>query len=392
MPNLPFSRTRRAFLQRAMALAAVPPHVFESVARGTLRDRDTGTPAAFEADVPALLQRFGVPGLAFELVENGKIARMNGFGVKHAGEPAPVSADTIFEAASLSKPPFAYLTLRLAEAGRIHLDTSIGTFFRQPDFVDDDRVDLITPRVVLSHRTGLANWRPAQQPMTFQFTPGTAFSYSGEAYVRLQRFVERTATRSLTTLAEDAEFTPWMMDHSSYLWREGFERIAAEGHDATGTVVRTRLWGFDPATSPVRPLPGVEPPPIFALPNAAASLYTSAHDYGRFLERLLSPPAADDVHVNASSIAAMFRPVAHVNDELSWGLGWGLARAAGTHTFWHWGNNNVYQSFVVGSRERRWGLVVLTNSASGLKVCREVVNRALGADHPAFAWNAVIPR
>ena len=247
MSNQEFSPERRAFLQQTVALVAL--------ARQATPERL----ATFEADLPALLKRFAVPGLAFALVENGTLARTSGLGVKKLGSPDLVTADTIFEAASLSKPPFAYLTLKLAERGRLDLDATIGPFFRQPDFVNDDTVDLITPRIVLSHQTGLPNWRAAQQPMTFRSKPGTAFGYSGEAYVRLQRAVEKATGQSLTALANDGEFTPWKMDHSSYIWREGFERLAAEGHDASGTVVRTRLWGYDPATSSMRLPAGVEP-------------------------------------------------------------------------------------------------------------------------------------
>ena len=370
--------SRREFLKRAAALAAITP---------TLQ-----RPAPFETNIPALLRQFSVPGLAFALVENGVVTRAEGFGVKKIGAADAVTADTIFEAASLSKPVFAYLTLKLAELGRVDLDASIGSFFRQPDFVNDNTVDLITPRIVLSHQTGLPNWRPAQQPMTFRFKPGAGFGYSGESYVRLQRFVEKTTAQPLTSLAGEREFAPWNMDRSSYLWRAGFERLAAEGHDATGTVVRTRLWAYDPATSGMRMPPGVEPPPIFAVPNAAASLYTSARDYGRFLERLLAPPPADTVHLGRKWLDTMFTPASRVNESLTWGLGWGLARANGTDTFWHWGNNNVYQGFVAGSRAKRWGLVVLTNSANGLRLCRELFARAIGTEHPAFRWNLVIPQ
>jgi hypothetical protein len=82
--------------------------------------------------------------------------------------------------------------------------------------------------------------------------------------------------------------------------------------------------------------------------------------------------------------------VAKVNDELSWGLGWGLARVDGEDTFWHWGNNGPYQAFIVGSRRRRWATVIFTNSANGLKLCREVVTRLLRVEHPAFRWSSVL--
>jgi CubicO group peptidase (beta-lactamase class C family) len=375
------------FLQQLATLALVPP----GFAQRNTEGGPSKAVASLESDLPSLLRQFGVPGLAFALVENGALARARGFGVKKAGAPGPVTGDTIFEAASLSKPPFAHLTLKLAELGLIDLDSPIGSCFRQPDFVNDSTVDAITSRIVLSHRTGLSNWRSAQEPMKFLFWPGRQFGYSGEAYVRLQRCIEKLTGSSLTSLSEQHVFTPARMAHSSYVWRPEYAALAAEGHDPNGAVIRTRLWGFDPSGPAAMKLPpGVEGPPLFAIPNAAASLYTSASDYGRFLTTLLAPPAADAVHLSARSLDAMFATAARVNDDLAWGLGWGLARVAGDDTFWHWGNNGVYQSFVVGSRKRRWGVVIFTNSANGLKLCREVVTRLLGTDHPAFQWSLVL--
>jgi CubicO group peptidase (beta-lactamase class C family) len=381
-------RDRRAFL-RTCAVALAP-----SVFPRALYQRPSAASKvtqALEADMPGLLKQFGVPGLSMAVVENGAIARAAGFGVRKAGEPDPVTADTIFEAASLSKPPFAYLTLQLAELGRIDLDAGIGSFFRQPDFANEPSVDAITPRIVLSHRTGLMNWRPAQQPMKLLFPPGSQFGYSGEAYVRLQRFIEKATGTGLEPLLRTYALAPSRMEQSSYVWRPEYARVAAEGHNASGAPVRTRLWGFDAAAPPAMKLPpGVEGPPMFAIPNAAASLYTSANEYARFLSMLLVPPPADAVHLGARSLDAMFTPASHVNDEITWGLGWGLARVGGADSFWHWGNNGVYQGFVAGSRTRRWGAVVFTNSANGLKLCREVFGRLLGADHPAFRWSQVL--
>jgi len=373
---------RRAFLHQLAALAVLSPILPRPKRQGT---------AGLDADLPALLEKFGVPGLSYAIVEGGVVARARGFGVKKAGASDPVTADTVFEAASLSKPPFAYLVLKLAELGRFKLDEPIGSYFRQPDFLNEPAVDAITPRTVLSHRTGLSNWRPAQQPMKLLFPPGSQFGYSGEAYVRLQRFIEKLTDASLTDLSRTHVLLPARMAMSSYLWRPEYASLAAEGHSADGAVVRTRLWGFDPAgPSAMKLPPGVETPPMFAVPNAAASLYTSAPEYARFLAMILSPPPADAVHLGPQSLDAMFTGLSRVNDEISWGLGWGLARVEGDDTFWHWGNNGVYQSFVLGSRKRRWAAVVFTNSANGLKLCREVFARLWGSDHPAFRWSQVL--
>lgn len=357
-------------------------------------DRWTQTSArradGVEKELASLLKQFDVPGAAIAVVD-GDVTRAMAAGVKKAGESAAVATDTVFEAASLSKGPFAYLVLKLAELGRINLDTPIGDYFRLPDLRDEPRVDRITPRIVLAHQTGLPNWRGPREPMRMAFDPGTGFGYSGEAYVRLQRYVEKTMGASLTALSAEREFTPWQMPRSSYVWRDDFAVIAAEGHDASGAAVRTRLWGFNPDRATGAP-PGVEVPPMMAVPNAAASLYSTATDYARFLQRLVAPPAADRVHLGRASLDAMFAPVSHPTEDLSWGLGWGLATVDGADTFWQWGNNGVYRGFAIGSRARRWAAVILTNSANGLNLCREVVTRLLGIEHPAFRWNMVIRR
>lgn len=337
------------------------------------------------------MDRFAVPGVAVATVENGRIGWSRGYGVTRAGSDAVVGTDTVFEAASLGKPVFAYLVLKLAEEGIMELDASIGSYFRAPDFMNDPAVDAITPRIVLSHRTGLANWRPPREPDRLRFTPGTAFSYSGEAYVRLQRAVETAAGRPFNELVTSRLFRPWQMASSSYIWRADFDAIAAEGHDAAKTPVRTRLWGYSPdKPSGPRLPPGAEPPPVFAVPNAAASLYCSVADYARFLSGVLAPAAPDAAHLGAASLKAMASAAVKVKDDIWWGLGWGGASIRGASHIWQWGNNNVYQSFVTGSPDTGSGLVILTNSANGLRLCREAVAAFIGADHPAFNWDRVL--
>lgn len=372
---------RRTFIKQLGLLSALPAatrHVLASPARQT----QTDPWPSLMADLPAILKSHHVPGLAMAVVVDGKLRHSIGVGVKRAGNGDPVTDRTVFEVASLSKPPFAWLVHSLAADGTLAMDARLGAFFREPDFVSDARVDTITPAMVLTHRTGLLNWRPAREPQRFQFTPGEGFSYSGEAYVRLQRFVEQRTNASLDTLAARRLFAPWDMPDSSYIWRPEFEQVAAEGHDANGGVRRTRLWQYNPSSPEALKRAGGPDIPLFAVPNAAASLYASARDYGRFLERLLASPL----------LPAMVTPAVRVTADIDWGSGWALSRVNGVDTFWHWGNNDVYRSFVVGARDRRWATVILTNSAHGLKASRDIVSRLLGADHPAFRWPMVLPQ
>lgn len=338
--------------------------------------------------VPESMERNGCPGLSLALVEEGALRWAQGFGVTSTVTNEPVDDETVFEAASLGKPVFAAIVLKLAQAGTLDLDMPLGEFFRFPDLRDDPQVDLITPRIVLSHGTGLQNWRPRREPLKIRFKPGGGFSYSGEAYVRLQRAVEKTTGKTLDQLADIHVFQPLQLQHSSYLWKSEYERLAAEGHDPDGKVVRTRLWKYSPdAPAAKRNPPGVDIP-LFAVPNAAASLYSTPTEYAAFMVALSKPERAAALELSESSLKLMFSPANTVNDDIRWGLGWGLSSVDGAQHFWHWGNNNVYQSFATASPQR--GIVVMTNSEKGLRVCRDVVSTALGVEHPAFAWSMVL--
>src|SRR5829696_7041696 len=102
------------------------------------------------------------------------------------------------------------------------------------------------------------------------------------------------------------------MTRSSYVWQASLESETAEGHDQAGLPTRTRLWRHNAATG----LLDAKTPPIMAVPNAAASLYTTAADYARFVVELLGAPRKDAAGPSGASLGAMFRPVSKVNEEL----------------------------------------------------------------------------
>src|SRR5580658_1850337 len=148
-----------------------------------------------ERDVPELMKKDGVPGLAMAVIRGGKTTWVHGFGTKEATTGQPVTIETVFEAASLSKPVFAYGVLKLVEQGKLGLDVPLTTYLPKPYIPGDERLVKITARVVLSHRTGFPNWRGDDGLLPIYFTPGERFSYSGEGYVYLQRVVEQITAK-----------------------------------------------------------------------------------------------------------------------------------------------------------------------------------------------------
>jgi CubicO group peptidase (beta-lactamase class C family) len=285
--------------------------------------------------------------------------------------PASVlHSGSVFQAASLSKPVFAYAVLKLVEQGKLQLDAPVVSYLPEgyrrqfapfdatPPFkselVSDPRIAAVTVRMVLNHTSGLPNW--ASGPLRFDASPGEKWQYSGEGYLLLQRAVEAVTGESLDRHMLAQLFKPQAMDHSDYVWNARFDQDIVRGTKANGTP--RAPWNFE-------------------RPVAAATLYTSAADYGKFLvallndERVLKQVSASPVAVDPSL-------------DLSWGLGWGIERTRDDLFIWQWGNNPGYRAFAMASVRTGNGFVMLTNSENGLKLAEHVTQKVLPGEHKVF--------
>jgi CubicO group peptidase (beta-lactamase class C family) len=197
----------------------------------------------------------------------------------------------------------------------------------------------ITSRHVLSHTTGLPNWRPEGQPLAPLRPPGTGWGYSGEGFVLLQSHLEHTTGRTIDELAGELVFEPLGMTFSR----------------------------FD------------EPEPGF---HGYRPLLTTGAEFGTFLAHVLS---IDDER---------WQPQWQIDDELAWGAGWGL-EVGPPICGWQWGSNPAASNFVIGCPSTGDGVVVFTDAEDGRAIYRKVVQDTLPGDHPSLrlernsAWRAL---
>lgn len=321
--------------------------------------------AALERTLPALMDSGGVPGLAIARVEDGRVRWARGFGVVDGPGSAAVDEHTVFEAASLSKPVFAYAVLRLAERGVLDLDRPLWEYLPEPELADDPRARRMTARMVLSHTTGLQNERMGDGRLALAFAPGERFRYSGEGYAYLGRVLECVAGTPLEELMRREVFAPLGMTRSSYTWRDGFAANAAIGHG-----------GFGEPRTPTRP----------RAPRPPSSLHTTAHDYARFLAATVRGTG-----LRPATRAAAIAPQVDVAEGVGWALGWSVESAESRPLLWHHGDNSNsgFTAFAMADPARGAALVYFANSTTGLGIAGEVLTRAGGAfagSHPAVAW------
>jgi CubicO group peptidase (beta-lactamase class C family) len=278
----------------------------------------------------------------------------------------------VFDAASLSKPVFAYLVMLLVQDGVIDLDLPLDGYLGQPYVPGNDLAAKVTARHVLSHTTGYRNWRfNDTQTLVPEFTPGERWQYSGEGYYELQRAVETIMGKDLTVLARERVFVPFGMTRSSYMPEVSFEPNRAVGHRRGGEAITP------PGPPPANALP------VMRTPNAAGSLRTTVKDYAKFMAVMTG--AVDGPLQQRLRESMTLRQIT-VRGPLGWGLGWGLEQRDGRSLIWHWGDNPGFKNFVIADPAAKQGIVVFTNGEGGKAVYERVVRASAGFDPAAFAW------
>jgi CubicO group peptidase (beta-lactamase class C family) len=358
---------------------------------------------SFLDTLPRLMELSGVPGVGIGVVRRGEAAWQYFAGVSNSSTKTPVAEDSLFPAASLSKQPFAVAVLRLMDEGNLDLDHPLNQYLSDDPITGPDG-DRVTARHILSHSSGLPNWRrSAKDPLLPAFPPGNKFRYSGEGFYHLQRVVETITGTGFEAFMQSSLLIPLKMNSSTYLWSATAKDHLVAGHNNDGPYTNTSfaMTAFSLIDGSGEPLSSwnhtriveavmqkqnnpVTPAPNDIVPNAAASLLTTVGDYTKFLTAFLD--AQSKIALAPATREAMLTPVTRINSALSWGLGIGTEEVGGRSFLWQWGDNGGWKNFVLVHPATRTGIVVFTNGSKGEHVYQRIIGAASGIDHPAFMW------
>jgi CubicO group peptidase (beta-lactamase class C family) len=323
-----------------------------------------------ERQLPTLMQEMKVPGVSVTLVKDGNVAWTKNFGIKDVRTQEPVSNETMFEACSMSKPVFAYVVMKLAEQKKIDLDTPLSKYLDEKFVTIGSYKNTITARMVLSHSSGLPNWRTGYEesdgPLPMYFKPGSRFGYSGEGMFYLQRVVEKITGEPLDIYAKRTLFDPLGLNHTSFSWNAKVDTLIAAGHDTSGA--------FRKRTQYVHP-------------NAAYSLYSSAVDYAKFICTILVP-GMNTSALSKTSIQEMRRrqidvlvrepvqrPGRAKGISAHWGLGWGINSTISGDLLYHSGaNQSGFRCYSQMNFADRTAIVIMTNSLNGSELWQRLIS------------------
>jgi CubicO group peptidase (beta-lactamase class C family) len=346
--------------------------------RSTLIETASGTrleEAVLDHLIEDRMHALGMPGLSIAVINDGKIVYHRAVGLANLEDRTPITDQSIFEAASLSKPVFAFFAMRMSEEGVIDLDRPLFFYLPDADFEIEPRYRRVTARMVLDHTTGFPNWRwfdpaPAEQKVKpgdfyMKFDPGTQFSYSGEAYNYLSRVIAHNAHANMEQLSElfssevgrpvgmrYAYFTwdPFLYDHKVTGYINGKPSYAA--------------WGAGLPSDNSRTF------------SAAGGLHTEAVSYSHFLiavmdgkglrRRTMDEMLKQQVELPADATSRM-------NDgDTAWSLGFAMQPTKYGIEYEHGGNNGGFQSGFMFYREKRLGYVFFTNCDKGAEFNKDL--------------------
>jgi len=378
----------------ALLLAAIVPP--QSKGRDTIRRLDGSTITTDEAASFAkeTLAAARVTGAQIAVLNGGSLVWSAGFGLRRRSPELPMDRETTTWAASITKGVFATYVMQLVERGEFSLDVPVARQLPRPldnyepyrevadALVKDPAWPTVTPRMLLAHTSGLANF-PFLEPdkkMHLRFKPGSEYRYSGDGINLVQFLIEQQKGRPLDQLMQEALFTPLAMTRTGLIYRPEFADNVADRYGADEQFL-----------SQTKRFPA----------RGAGSMTTSAEDVARFASALLA-----DRLISSATRKAMLTPFVQIRtlhqfalkaDEppgaeaaavgLGYGMGWGLlTRTRFGPAFFKEGHGDGAQNYMICFERSQSCMIVLTNSDNGELAFRPLFEKILGNTVTPWEW------
>lgn len=327
-----------------------------------------------KTQIEAILKAQNVPGASVAFVVGDKILWADGIGVMDVDSKTPVTLDTMFQAASISKPLTALAALRLVEKGTFSLDAIVDPYLKTTKIPGSDKITL---RELLSHSAGtnihgfigytpgdpiptlsqiLLGQSPANTPAIKVDSAIGTFAYSGGGYMVVQEMLMDAIGTSFPELMSGLVLAPLKMTHSTYEQplTGSLLPLASSGHDVAGKVLPGK-WTVLPEM-------------------AAAGLWTTPADLAKFVIAIQKSYAGETGSILTQATAQDMLKV-----QTPGGIGLGLYVDEKSGVFFHGGVNKGFKNSLGSTIKSGNALIIMTNSDNGSAVfgpIKEVITAA----------------
>ena len=342
-----------------------------------------------------LLKQFNVPGVSIAVIQDFKVVLAVGYGVADMETGAPVTPSTMFQAASISKPVAAMVSLKAVQDGRFALDQNINSILKSWQLPEGEftKGGPVTPRTLMSHVAGtgdgfgfpgyapsaglptlpqiLDGSKPSNLgPVRLERAPYTGYEYSGGGVLIQQLALMDAVGKPFAQIAKDWVLDPIGMTNSTYEQPLPAARHAqaARAHDGKG-MRRGDPWHVYPE-------------------QAAAGLWTTPTDLAKFaIEVQLATAGRSKKVLSSATAREMITPVGVG----PYAVGFEVSKQGEGWYFTHGGSNWGFQCNLLAHRVKGYGMVIMTNSDSGgalMNQIRQLIQRE-------YKWDALdqpIPR
>src|SRR5580704_2492699 len=325
-----------------------------------------------------------VPGVSVAFFDRGQILWTRAYGLADLASKKPVTPDTLFQAASISKPVAALAALRLVQDGKLTLDEDVDVKLRTWKVPDNEFTvkEKVTVRRILSHSSGLTvhgfagyasdepvptvvqilnGEKPANSdPIRVDIVPGTLWRYSGGGYVVLQTLLSDVTGKPFPQIMSELVLRPAGMTHSTYEQPLPKDRAseAATPYRSNGDPVKDG-WHTYPEMAP-------------------AGLWTTPSDLARMAIEVQSEYTGKSSKILSQGMARQML----TRQMGTWGLGFGLETNGDKPSFGHGGANEGFRCNIQTYTDSGQGFAVMTNSDSGGELTEEIF-RAVAKE---YSW------
>ncbi len=329
-----------------------------------------------------LLRDSNIPALSLGWYQKEKdVPHSVAYGETDTLAPSPVNTNTLFQAASLSKPVSAAIVLDLVAQGKWDLDVPLADIadYGPPELRQDPHYRALTTRMVIGQCSGLANYgQDGDDGKKFIASPNTRFTYSGVALDFLKQVIEQKTGKEWEEIAQDF-FKTACMKSSTFQ-----KNLPGSNLHGTHRDIAKAHMADPPPDGPLTPLPSL---PDYGHGVLAGSMLTNAEDYIAFLQYCFKNDYLKSTLLTGS-LSTLPPTTSPETSQIEWGLGMGIYHSSDPEQTiaFHWGNNTGSIAFCAMDMITGDCVVNFSNSMNGPTVFQQVAEPIVGDITPLFQW------